>query len=59
MYLQSDAEMKRLKKYHTQQYVNGTKCDISGKHRNTEVRVSYKKKKKIFLKPIDFCLQVI
>ena len=39
---QSDAEMKRLKKYHTQQYVNGSKCDISGKLRNTEVRVSRK-----------------
>lgn len=35
---QTDAEQKRLRRYHTQQYVNGTKCDISGKQRKTEVR---------------------
>ena len=40
VYIQSDRELQRLRKYHTQQYVNGTKCDIGGgKQRKTEVRV--------------------
>lgn len=29
-----------MRRYHTQQYVNGTKCDLNSKQRKTEVRVS-------------------
>jgi len=29
-----------MRRYHTQQYVNGTKCDLNGNLRRTEVRVS-------------------
>ncbi|KAG8452549.1 hypothetical protein GDO86_004366 [Hymenochirus boettgeri] len=28
----------RLKRYHSQMYVNGSKCDLNGKSRETEVR---------------------
>ncbi|KAL3836882.1 hypothetical protein ACJMK2_022289 [Sinanodonta woodiana] len=33
-----ELEKKRLHRYHTQQYVNGTKCDLTSASRRTEVR---------------------
>ena len=27
------------KKYHSQYYVNGTKCDLTGKERETQIKV--------------------
>ncbi|KAL4655526.1 protein OS-9 isoform X1 [Arapaima gigas] len=32
------SKQHRLKRYHSQSYVNGSKCDINGKPRETEVR---------------------
>ena len=31
----------RINRYHSQEYVNGTKCDLTGRPRRTEVRVSF------------------
>uniref|UniRef100_A0A3B3S5G0 Endoplasmic reticulum lectin n=1 Tax=Paramormyrops kingsleyae TaxID=1676925 RepID=A0A3B3S5G0_9TELE len=32
------SKLHRLKRYHSQSYVNGSKCDLNGKPRETEVR---------------------
>ncbi|XP_062321633.1 protein OS-9 isoform X2 [Osmerus eperlanus] len=32
------SKQHRLKRYHSQSYVNGSKCDLNGSHRETEVR---------------------
>ncbi|XP_075966551.1 protein OS-9 [Anarhichas minor] len=32
------SKQHRLKRYHSQTYVNGSKCDLNGNHRETEVR---------------------
>ncbi|XP_052804983.1 protein OS-9-like [Mya arenaria] len=36
--MSAEWKSKSLRRYHTQQYVNGTKCDLNGKLRKTEVR---------------------
>lgn len=33
------SKQHRLKRYHSQRYVNGSKCDLNGNPRETEVRV--------------------
>lgn len=35
------SKQHRLKRYHSQTYVNGSKCDLNGNPRETEVRVRY------------------
>lgn len=40
LFLHSKASKQhRLKRYHSQRYVNGSKCDLNGNPRETEVRV--------------------
>ena len=36
----SSETKNRLQRFHSQFYVNGTKCDLTGEARGTEVRVS-------------------
>lgn len=36
----SSETKNRLQRFHSQFYVNGTKCDLTGEPRGTEVRVS-------------------
>lgn len=43
------SKQHRLKRYHSQTYVNGSKCDLNGRPREAEVRVSPERGKLILL----------
>lgn len=41
MFISQASKQHRLKRYHSQTYVNGSKCDLNGNPRETEVRVRH------------------